>query len=145
MRTLSLVLLTLAITGCSATLPVAPRLNSAALQAQSAARPVVTIDVTEAYQWITTDPNFMILDLRIPEEYGQGHINKARLLNFYDPSFKTQLETMDRNQPYIIYCRSGARSGEAMQIMQEMGFRKVFNIKGGTLAWQAKGYPLVRS
>lgn len=141
MRSLSLVLL-LAVTGCSAT-PAAFTPNTL-LQAQSAARPVVTIDVTEAYQWITTDPNFMILDLRTPEEYAQGHIAKARLINFYDPSFKTQLETMDRNQPYIIYCRSGARSGEAMKVMQEMGFRKVFNIKGGTLAWQAQGYPLVR-
>jgi rhodanese-related sulfurtransferase len=142
MRTLSLVLF-LAATGCSA-VPQAFAPNAMAIQAQSAARPVVTIDVTEAYQWITSDPNFMILDLRTPEEYAQGHIAKSRLLNFYDSSFKTQLETMDRNQPYIIYCRSGARSGEAMKTMQEMGFRKVFNIKGGTLAWQAKGYPLVR-
>ncbi|PKL74951.1 MAG: hypothetical protein CVV27_17875 [Candidatus Melainabacteria bacterium HGW-Melainabacteria-1] len=109
------------------------------------ARAVTTISVTEAHKWLA-DPNasWKILDVRTPQEFAQGRIQGADNLDFYLGDFKAQLERMDRNQPMILYCRSGSRSGKTLAIMRELGFRNVYEIQGGILAWQAAGYPLAQ-
>ncbi|MCT4582177.1 MAG: rhodanese-like domain-containing protein [Flavobacteriales bacterium] len=77
----------------------------------------------------------LLLDVRTPNEYQQGHIDGAKNLDYFDKSFKTELAKFDKGVPVYVYCRSGGRSAKAMQIMKEMGFETVYNLKGGYLAW----------
>lgn len=86
----------------------------------------------------------VLLDVRTPEEYAAGHIDGATNLNFYDPAFAGELAALDRNQPYLIYCQSGNRSGQTVERMRSLGFTNVTELAGGINAWNAAGMPLVR-
>jgi len=90
------------------------------------------------------NPDFIILDVRTPEEFAEGHIEKAINIDFYFETFRDELEKLDRNKTYLIYCRSGARSGNALDIMDELNFREVYNILGGIRDWEAEGLPTVK-
>lgn len=145
----ALSLLLLALSACSAPqLPVASQLPisfQAQRVPQAHPQAVITITPQEAHAWLA-DPHaqWLVLDVRTPEEFAEGHLQNATLKNFYAPDFKTQLEQMNRHQPTILYCRSGNRSGKTLALMRELGFRNVYEIKGGILAWQSAGYPLVK-
>lgn len=87
--------------------------------------------------------NFVILDIRTPGEYRDGHIQNAVLLDFHSPSFRDNLAALDRNRTYFMYCRSGNRSGRALDMMGELGFMKVFELRGGIKAWLSSGRTLM--
>jgi rhodanese-related sulfurtransferase len=85
----------------------------------------------------------MVLDVRTPAEFADGHLEGAVLVDFTAPDFRERLEDLDPETPYLMYCRSGNRSGQARAVMAELGFVDVADIEGGTLAWAAAGHPLV--
>ncbi len=109
-------------------------------------RAVTTISPQEASQWLA-DPHssWKVIDLRTPQEFSGGFIQGATLMNFNAPGFRELLLNLDRNQPYILYCASGKRSVKALEMMRELGFRNAYDIQGGTIAWQAAGFPLVKT
>ncbi|MBI5745197.1 MAG: rhodanese-like domain-containing protein [Elusimicrobia bacterium] len=87
----------------------------------------------------------VVIDIRRPEEYAAGHLSAASLqLDYYAPDFKDQLAKLDKTVPYLIYCRSGHRSGLALAMMQELGFTQAHDIAGGITAWTAAGLPVVK-
>lgn len=63
-----------------------------------------------------------VIDVRTPEEYATGHLDGAVLMNIQGPDFANQMETLDKSANYFIYCRSGNRSGQAIEIMKQSGF-----------------------
>jgi rhodanese-related sulfurtransferase len=78
----------------------------------------------------------VILDVRTAEEFESGYIKGA--LNLYirgGADFLASIEKLDKSKSYFVYCRSGARSGQACQLMSQMGFSAVYNLDGGVLAW----------
>ena len=77
-----------------------------------------------------------VVDVRTPQEWNEGIIKGALKANFYDDDFKTKLEKLDKEKPVAVYCKVGGRSGQAMSMMQEMGFKEVYNLKGGMDAWK---------
>ncbi len=85
---------------------------------------------------------FVILDIRTPGEYRNGHIPNAMLLDFHSPSFRGNLAALDKNRTYLMYCRSGNRSGRALTMMGELGFMKVFELRGGIKSWISSGRTL---
>ncbi len=89
-----------------------------------------------------TKSTFHLIDIRTPDEYGVGHLKGAVLLDFYAQDFKTKLASLPREEKILIYCRSGHRSGLALQTMKEMGFLDVHDIAGGINAWRSLGLPL---
>ena len=95
----------------------------------------------EAYALIqdnNDNQNFVILDVRTPEEYANGHIEKAINLDYYSETFKDELDKLDKNKMYLAYCRIGIRSGIAVGIMEELGFAEVYNMMGGIAGWEAR-------
>ncbi len=106
-------------------------------------------DVTpqEAFTLIQNNQNnldFEIIDVRTPEEFGEGHIENAINIDFYSETFRDELDNLDKNKTYLIYCRSGGRSGKALTMMDELNFEEVYNISGGVVAWEAAGLPTVK-
>lgn len=105
-------------------------------------------DVTpqEAYTSIQENqdnPDFVIIDVRTPEEFTEGYIEGAINIDFYSETFADELDILDKNKTYLIYCRSDNRSGRALPLMEELNFREVYNMTGGIIAWNAEGFPTV--
>ncbi len=90
-----------------------------------------------------TGSNVVILDLRTPEEFNAGHIEGATMIDFYSPDFEDRLAELDRDAAYVIYCRSGNRSGQTREIMERLAFADVVDIDGGIQAWAKQGHPTV--
>lgn len=92
--------------------------------------------VEEYAKAIATDPTAFILDVRTPEEYAEGHIEGAKLMNVLDEvSFDAGIDTLKTDRTYYIYCRSGRRSRTAAAKMTERGL-KVVDLQGGYNAWK---------
>ena len=87
--------------------------------------------------------DLVILDVRTPEEFAEGHIDGAIMIDFHEADFSARLAELDPDVPYLIYCRSGNRSGQTRAILDDLGFRDVADVDGGVLAWTAAGLPLV--
>ena len=90
------------------------------------------------------NPDFVIIDVRTPDEFGAEHIENATNIDFYSESFQDMLNNLDKNKTYLVYCRSGGRSGSVLDIMAELNFKEVYNILGGINQWKAEGLPTVK-
>lgn len=90
------------------------------------------------------NPDFVILDVRTPEEFSRGHLENAVNINYYANNFQKDLAKLDKTKTYLIYCLSGSRSGKALNSMKQLGFARVYNISGGILQWQKEGYRIVQ-
>lgn len=85
----------------------------------------------------------VVLDVRTPEEFSEAHLDGATLLDFYETDFTDRLAELDRDAPYLLYCRSGNRSGQTAVLMDELGFIDVTEIEGGIVSWMQAGHPVV--
>lgn len=86
---------------------------------------------------------YKLIDIRTYEEYSEGHIKASTQSDFYNTTeFSSYLDSLDKNGKYLIYCRSGNRSSQALRIMQGKGFRNVSDLSGGINSWTKNGYPL---
>ena len=83
--------------------------------------------------------NLTIIDVRTKEEYDREHLPKAKLINFFGKDFEKKLKELDKNKSYLLHCQSGGRSRGALKKMQELGFKKVYHLDGGILAWKKSG------
>ena len=111
----------------------------------TAIQAIKDISVKEVYDLIAKNKDnqsFIIIDVRTPEEFANEHIENALNLDYYSEKFRDELNKLDKEKTYLIYCRSGNRSGKALSIMKELAFREVYNMLGGVIQWKAEGYPL---
>jgi rhodanese-related sulfurtransferase len=94
------------------------------------------IEVAQLKQMLSDSSEIQLFDIRTPKEYGEGTIGPAQNINFFDSDFGTQmLEATDKEQPIYIFCRSGRRSGRAARKLKTLGFKEIYDLKGGYLAW----------
>lgn len=83
----------------------------------------------------------VILDVRTADEIAQGRIaSEITTADALGPNFRSELDALDKTVPYLLYCRSGNRSSQALKVMEELGFENVAEIEGGILGWVANGY-----
>lgn len=85
----------------------------------------------------------VVLDVRTPDEFAEARLDGAIMIDFYEDDFATQLAELDPNASYLLYCRSGNRSGQTALLMEELGFTDVADVDGGIVAWNAAGLPTV--
>ena len=109
------------------------------------------ITASQAYNLIQrpdAPEDLILLDVRTAEEHAQGYLSSqgkdALNVDFYAADFQSRLSQLDRDQTYLVYCRSGNRSSQAVALMQQMGFKRLYNLEGGVLAWQGKNLLLER-
>lgn len=84
----------------------------------------------------------VVLDVRTPEEFEEVRIDGATMIDFYELDFADQIGDLDPDQPYLLYCRSGNRSGQTRALMEDLGFTNVIDIEGGILNWLEDGQPV---
>jgi len=82
----------------------------------------------------TTDA--IVIDVRTAPEIASGKIAGALELDFYGADFAQKILQLDRDQTYFMVCRSGGRSGQACSFMFQNGFKSLYNLSGGMIAWE---------
>jgi MoaE-MoaD fusion protein len=102
---------------------------------------VRALHATEAAS-LLDDPAVVVLDLRTDAELAQARLPRAVQLDYHAPGFARRLEALDRDTTYLMYCRSGQRSGDARTMMTGLGFRDVVDVSGGLIQWVNAGLPL---
>ncbi len=97
----------------------------------AAQRPgVVEVDAGTAVDLLDDRSDLTIIDVRTPEEFAEGHLSGAELVDIYEPAFTDEIDGLDRDGSYLLYCRTGNRSGQAAAFMEELGFTEVYNAGG---------------
>ena len=120
------------VSGCGSTASVDQKITSVA--------PSEAVGIIEQN---SGSDGFVILDIRTPEEYGAGKIEGAINIDFYDADFSEQLDALDKDAHYVVYCNSGNRSGQALSTFSDLGFVQVDNLSTGITGWFGEGYPVV--
>ena len=95
------------------------------------------IDVSK-FAELMKDTNTVVLDVRTPKEIKAGKIKGAQEMNIMSPTFSKKIKALDKSKTYLVYCRSGNRSGRACSAMDKEGFENLYNLSGGYGAWSSR-------
>lgn len=102
----------------------------------------------EVAEKIVDKKSIVLLDVRTPEEYAEVHLENALLLPVGDVLAETLegigLGEESKDKEIIIYCRSGARSKQAYDIMDSLGYTNIKSISGGMVHWEEGNYPFTK-
>ncbi len=109
---------------------------------------VTTIEVNAAKDFVARHENAIIMDVRTPVEYEMSHITGAVNVNVQDESFQDMVVALDPNKTYIVHCTknpAGGRSSRALETLQRLGFKNLYSLEGGYVAWKDAELPLTES
>lgn len=98
----------------------------------------------EQFKAMMANSNVVVVDVRTSDEYQAGHIPHALQIDYYKGDFREQVSKLDSSKTYILYCRSGYRSGKSVEIFKTSGFQSVHHLEGGIIKWNGsveKGSP----
>jgi rhodanese-related sulfurtransferase len=79
-----------------------------------------------------------VVDVRTESEFRTGHIKGSKNLNLMSSQFAAQIQKFSKDEPLFLYCRSGNRSSSAAKQCAKLGFKEIYNLKGGLLFWREK-------
>lgn len=99
---------------------------------------IKTVEVATFAKEIKTTQKPQILDVRTPQEFAEGRIEKASNIDWLGEHFVEGTKTLDKNKAVYVYCRSGKRSLKAAEKLSELGFKNIYNLDGGYLKWSAE-------
>lgn len=111
--------------------------------AQTASASGVTTISAEDFKKKAESGKYTIIDIRTPREFEAGHIKGAINIDFYKKSFYTKMAAY-KNKPFIYYCRSGNRTGNAKRNFMKLGYKESYELGHGTIAWKRAKYGFVK-
>ena len=82
---------------------------------------------------------YILLDVRTPDEFSSGFIKKAKNLDFYSETFQNDLLSLDKSLPVVLYCRTNNRSTKTANILKQNGFKEISVLEGGITEWVKRG------
>lgn len=97
--------------------------------------------VTDFQSKLAAADGAQLIDVRTPDEFNGGHLKGAVNIDFNADNFEAEIAKADKSKPVFVYCLSGGRSGKAAELMSKQGFKEVYDMKGGMLAWRAASLP----
>jgi len=89
----------------------------------------------ESFKLGLEETTVQLIDVRTPEEFGAGTIEGASNIDFLSADFETKIESLSKEQPVYLFCKSGGRSGQAKMILKEHGFKTIYNLIDGFSQW----------
>jgi phage shock protein E len=104
------------------------------------AQVVSNVSAEEFKKGLESDKNTVLVDLRTTDEINKGFIKGSIQLDFLAKDAEKQIDKLDKNKTYYVYCAGGGRSSEAATYMQQHGFKKVVNLTKGFGEWSKKGF-----
>ena len=90
-------------------------------------------------------PEALLLDVRTPEEWNEGHLEGASHADYWgdEQAFQAAMDAIPRDRPVLVYCAGGGRSGLTAKELIKAGHREVYNLENGISGWVAEGHPVV--
>lgn len=79
-----------------------------------------------------------LIDVRTAKEFNGGKIDGATNIDFFGENFEAELNGLDKSKKTLVYCAVGGRSGKAAGVMKKLGFKEVYDLKGGYGNWPYK-------
>ena len=110
--------------------------------------PIATIEVNAANDYVAQDENAVILDVRTPAEFEMSHIVGSVNVNVQDDSFADLVGALDPHKTYIVHCTKNpvdGRSERALETLQSLGFKQIYSLEGGYVAWKEAELPLTET
>jgi len=92
---------------------------------------IINISFSKLQETLKENPETIILDVRSPQEYNEGHINGAINIPEYELSLRANNIVNNKNSRIIVYCKSGSRSKKAIKTLKKIGFINLYNLEGG--------------
>lgn len=86
-------------------------------------------------------PTVPVVDVRTPEEFGNGHLRNAKDIDWNSSDFEAGISPLNKENPVFVYCLSGGRSHSAAEKMRSLGFKTVYELDGGIMKWRAANLP----
>lgn len=103
------------------------------------------IKVNAVSGFLAQREDVVILDVRTPIEYEMSHITGSVNVDVGDDSFDARVATLDSNKTYIVHCTknpAGGRSSRALETLKNLGFKHLYSLEGGYIAWKDAELPL---
>lgn len=97
-----------------------------------------------AFEKEITDNPGQVIDVRTPKEFTSGHIESAKNLHIYDQDFAARLDSLDKDKTVYVYCKAGGRSAEAVETLEQKGFKHIVELEGGLDAWNDAEKPVTQ-
>ena len=98
----------------------------------------INLNAYDFHHRISSDEKAVVVDVRTPQEFNDGHLPNSLLIDIYNPTFQNKILELDKTKNYYIYCRSGNRSFHAGVFMLAEGFESVQHLKDGIISWTEK-------
>lgn len=120
-----------------------------AVQAGEEAKPTVeSIGVAAAREYVAQHEDAVIIDVRTPVEFDMSHITGAINANVQGDDFESLLGGLDKEKTYLVHCTrnpENGRSARALETMRRLGFKNLYSLEGGYVAWKEAELPLTEA
>jgi len=100
------------------------------------------ISVDDAEKLLKSDSKVIVLDVRTPDEFKDGHIPGAKNLDFFSDDFAKQVAALDKSKTYVVHCAAGGRSAKACKVFEKEQLPSVYHLNEGFKAWEKAGKPV---
>jgi len=103
---------------------------------------IKNVDAAE-FKRLVDEKKYILIDLRTTDEIkSKGTIKGSTQIDFLDKNAEANIEKLDKNKSYLIYCAGGGRSADCAELMQKQGFKEVINLEKGFSDWKNKGFEI---
>lgn len=93
-------------------------------------------------QTLLIQDSIQLVDVRTLKEFKEGYIEGAQNIDFFSPTFDSDIKKLDQTKPVILYCRSGKRSAKSSKKLLKAGFSEVYDLGGGIIRWKEEGFKI---
>jgi rhodanese-related sulfurtransferase len=98
----------------------------------------------QAEKLLKEKKEIVVLDVRTPEEFKDGHIAGAKNVDFQGDDFKKQVAALDKSKTYLVHCAAGGRSSRALKVLEADKFEHVYHLNDGFNGWKQAGKPVAK-
>ena len=109
---------------------------------------VEKIEATAAQDYVAQHDDAVIMDVRTPAEFDMSHITGAMNVNVQDDDFEAMAAALDKDKTYLVHCTrnpENGRSSRALETLQGLGFKNLYSLEGGYMAWKEADLPLTEA